>query len=250
MHRLMTELNNAGDQSNPLDQWTMRIQKGEKQLAVLIDPDKCGKDLVPKLLNHLPNDTTHIFVGGSTVAPGATHDLIVTLKRQTQRPVWIFPGDAEQISPAADALLFLSLVSGDNPEYLILQQERAAAKLKAMNLFAIATGYLLIDGGTDSAVARVTQTHPMSLSDPDKILNRAMAAYYMGAKSIYLEAGSGAKNPIPEEVSGMIKKQTNLPLIVGGGLRGTQQIEAAWAAGADMVVIGTAIEEVLSLIDY
>jgi putative glycerol-1-phosphate prenyltransferase len=170
----------------------------------------------------------------------------MVIKRLVNLPVWIFPGDAEQISPAADALLFLSLVSGDNPEYLIRQQERAAAQLQAIDLFTIATGYLLIDGGRDSAVAKVTKTLPLSLNDPDKIANRAMAALYMGAKSIYLEAGSGAKNPIPATVITRIKKQTELPLIVGGGLRETQQIESAWAAGADMVVIGTAIEEIIT----
>ena len=232
---------------SPLDRWKTDIQKGKKQLAVLIDPDKCGQDLLPKLLSNLPEATTHIFVGGSSVAPGVTHNLIEAIKRLVDLPVWIFPGDAEQISPAADALLFLSLVSGDNPEYLIRQQERAAAQLRAMDLFTIATGYLLIDGGTQSAVARVTKTLPMALSDPDKIANRAMAAFYMGAKSIYLEAGSGAKIPIPTTLINRIKKQTAMPLIVGGGLRETQQIESAWAAGADMVVIGTALEEALSL---
>ncbi|MDB2388794.1 MAG: geranylgeranylglyceryl/heptaprenylglyceryl phosphate synthase [Flavobacteriaceae bacterium] len=242
----MTEFSNSSDPLSPLDRWKTDIRKGKKQLAVLIDPDKCGEDVLPKLLSHLPDATTHIFVGGSSVAPGVTHDLIVAIKRLVNLPIWIFPGDAEQISPAADALLFLSLVSGDNPEYLIRQQERAAAQLQAIDLFTIATGYLLIDGGRDSAVAKVTKTLPLSLNDPDKIANRAMAALYMGAKSIYLEAGSGAKNPIPATVITRIKKQTELPLIVGGGLRETQQIESAWAAGADMVVIGTAIEEIIT----
>ena len=138
-------------------------------------------------------------------------------------------------------------MSGDNPEYLIRQQVRAAAKLRNIDLFTIATGYLLIDGGRPSAVARVTQTEPLSPLDPEKILNCAMAAQYMGAKALYLEAGSGAINPVSAQIIQCIKSHIDLPLIVGGGLRQKEQMKNAWTAGADMIVVGTAIEEVLSL---
>lgn len=234
-------------QIDPLTQWLFQIEQGQKQLSVLVDPDKCTVEMVTPLLLHFPAETTHIFVGGSTVAPGKTGELIRVLKNQSQLPVWIFPGDAEQISAQADALLFLSLVSGDNPEYLIGQQARAASMLRTIDLPTIATAYLLIDGGTQSAVARVTQTEPLNINAPDIIINRALAAYYMGAKAVYLEAGSGAQNPVPVEIIQSVKDATSLPLIVGGGLRQRDQIQAAWSAGADMVVVGTAIEEVLSL---
>ena len=232
---------------NPYDHWLDHIKKGQKQLAVLVDPDKCNPEHVPELLSHLPAETTHIFVGGSTVAPGQTDALISVIKSQANIAVWLFPGDEEQITPHADALLFLSLVSGDNPEYLIRQQVRAAAKLRNIDLFTIATGYLLIDGGRPSAVARVTQTEPLSPLDLEKILNCAMAAQYMGAKALYLEAGSGAINPVSAQIIQCIKSHIDLPLIVGGGLRQKEQMKNAWTAGADMIVVGTAIEEVLSL---
>jgi phosphoglycerol geranylgeranyltransferase len=238
----------SGDKSvHPLNQWTFQIEQGQKQLSVLVDPDKCTPEMIPKLLDHLPGETTHILVGGSTVAPGVTHELVQVIKKQSPLPLWIFPGDAEQISPQADALLFLSLVSGDNPEYLIGQQARAAAILRTMELPTIATAYMLIDGGVDSAVARVTATQPLGLEDTERIINRALAAYHMGAKAIYLEAGSGAHNPVPTEIIRRVKTATALPLIVGGGLRQPEQIQNAWGAGADMVVVGTAIEEILSL---
>lgn len=232
---------------NPYDHWLDHIKKGQKQLAVLVDPDKCNPEHVPELLRHLPAETTHIFVGGSTVAPGQTDALISVIKSQANIAVWLFPGDEDQITPHADALLFLSLVSGDNPEYLIRQQVRAAAKLRNIDLFTIATGYLLIDGGRPSAVARVTQTEPLSPLDLEKILNCAMAAQYMGAEALYLEAGSGAINPVSAQIIQCIKSHIDLPLIVGGGLRQTEQMKNAWTAGADMIVVGTAIEEVLSL---
>lgn len=245
MLRPMINPSRNDDPPSPLELWIEAIKKGQKQFAVLVDPDKCTTEMVPKLLRHLPQQATHIFVGGSTVAAGETHELVCAIKQHSGLPVWIFPGDAEQISLAADALLFLSLISGDNPEYLIGQQTRAAAKLRTMDLHTIATAYLLIDGGNQSAVARVTATQPLPAHELEVIVNRAMAACYMGAKAIYLEAGSGAQNPVTSEIIQRIKRATGLPLIVGGGLRQQVQIQTAWAAGADMVVVGTAIEEIL-----
>lgn len=242
----MIDIDKIKSTSSPLELWIEAIEKGQKQFAVLVDPDKCTAEMVPKLMGHIPQQATHIFVGGSSVAAGKTHELICAIKRHSALPVWIFPGDAEQISPAADALLFLSLISGDNPEYLIGQQSRAAAKLRTMDLHTIPTAYLLIDGGNQSAVARVTGTQPLPSEDLEVIVNRAMAAFYMGAKAIYLEAGSGAIDPIAPKIIQRIKTVTGLPLIVGGGLRQQAQIQTAWASGADLVVVGTAIEEVLT----
>jgi len=223
------------------------LKTGTKLLSVLLDPDKCLPVHLPEVFAQLPEATTHIFVGGSTVDKGKTHELVSAIRGQTQLPVWIFPGDADQITPDADALLFLSLVSGDNPEYLIGQQAKAARKLRNMHLPVIGTAYVLIDGGHDSAVARVTGTAPMSLEDPELILDRVLAAQFMGAQYVYLEAGSGAAQPIPASLISMIKKHIHCPLIVGGGLRTSAQMKSAWDAGADMLVVGTALEEVLSL---
>ena len=215
---------------------------GTKLLAILIDPEKFDLATATRFLNGLPENTSHIFVGGSTVSPGDTQRLIETLKIDTSLPIIIFPGDYTQIADAADGLLFLSLLSGRNPEYLIGQQVKAAALLKDSPLEVIPTGYILVDGGHDSAVARVTQTQPMSTAAIDKIVHTAKAGALMGAKLIYLEAGSGALYPIPSTIISEVKKVLEIPLIVGGGIRTNQQKQEAYASGADLVVMGTVFE--------
>ena len=215
---------------------------GIKLLAILIDPEKFDLGGAATFLKGLPEDTSHIFVGGSTVDPGDTQQLIETLKIYTSLPIIIFPGDYTQISDSADGLLFLSLLSGRNPEYLIGQQVKAAALLKDAPLEVIPTAYILIDGGQDSAVARVTQTQPMSTADINNIVHTAKAGALMGAKLVYLEAGSGALHPIPSTVISEVKKVLEIPLIVGGGIKTNQQKQQAYASGADLVVMGTVFE--------
>ncbi len=214
----------------------------EKQLTVLIDPDKFKLKEAASFLQKIPKATTHIFVGGSTVEEGRTEACITFLKRETTLPVVIFPGDHSQITPAADALLFLSLISGRNPEYLIEQQVRSVDRLRKMQLEVIPTGYILVDGGRECAVQRVSNTLPMCQSNPEKIVDTALAGEYSGKKLIYLEAGSGAENPISEEIITAVKQAVSIPLIIGGGIRTTEQLKTAYAAGADMVVVGTAFE--------
>lgn len=214
----------------------------EKRLAVLIDPDKFETADAASFLQKIPEATTHIFVGGSTVEKGQTEACIGSLRKETSLPVVIFPGDHSQITPAADALLFLSLISGRNPEYLIEQQVRSVDRLREMELEVIPTGYILVDGGKECAVQRVSNTLPMSQSNPKEIVNTALAGEYSGKKLIYLEAGSGAENPVSEEIIGAVKGAISIPLIVGGGIRTCEQLETAYAAGADMVVVGTAFE--------
>ena len=214
----------------------------KRLLAVLIDPDKFKSSETTSFLKKIPQATTHIFVGGSTVKEGQTEACIAILKRVTSLPVIIFPGDHSQITPAADALLFLSLISGRNPEYLIEQQVRSVVRLKEIQLEVIPTGYILIDGGKECAVQRVSNTTPMPQSNPERIVHTALAGEYSGKKLIYLEAGSGAENPVSEEIIATVKKAISVPLIVGGGIRTSHQLELAYNAGADMVVVGTAFE--------
>lgn len=213
-----------------------------KLLSVLIDPDKFDESSAESFLRKLPTETTHIFVGGSTVAQGRTCEVVKLLKQIVSVPIILFPGDHNQISEYADALLFLSLISGRNPEYLIEQQVRSVEKLRNTNLEIIPTGYILIDGQTDSAVARVSNTVPMSQSDITAIVNTALAGQYSGKKLIYLEAGSGAKKPVSEAIISEVKKAIKIPVIVGGGIRSAAQLQKAYEAGADLVVIGTAFE--------
>lgn len=228
---------------NLYESFTEATLLGKKLLAILIDPDKFELEQTASFLRKLPTDTSHIFVGGSTVSAGATETLVNTIKLYTSRPVLVFPGDFTQITDAADGLLFLSLLSGRNPEYLIGQQVKAIAHLRTSALEVIATGYILIDGGKESAVAQVTGTSPMSQENIQLIVDTAKAGVLMGAKLIYLEAGSGAAIPVSTTIISEVKKEIEVPLIVGGGIRSEAQKQAAYKAGANMVVMGTVFEK-------
>ncbi len=219
------------------------ISEGKKSLAILIDPDKFSTSDTASFLQQLPTETTHLFVGGSTDANGHTEATVKVLKNHSQLPVILFPGDHTQITKFADAILFLSLLSGRNPEYLVGQQLKAVEKLKESKLEVIPTGYILVDGGTESAVARVSNTKPLSQDAVSTIVHTAMAGEFMGAKLIYLEAGSGAINPVRPEIISEVKKAINIPLIVGGGIKTEAQKQAAYKAGADLIVMGTAFEK-------
>ncbi|WP_271423905.1 geranylgeranylglyceryl/heptaprenylglyceryl phosphate synthase [Aequorivita sinensis] len=224
------------------------IAAGKKQLAILIDPDKFDISETELFLHKIPNDTTHLFVGGSTVENGQTEITVKAIKKaiktKTELPIFLFPGDFSQITNEADVLLFLSLLSGRNAEYLIGQQVKSISKLKNSNFEIIPTGYILIDGGNNSAVSRVTNTQPLSQNNIETIVDTAIAGQYMGAKLIYLEAGSGAKNVVNSKIISEVKKNISIPLIVGGGIRSEEQKKEAYNAGADMVVMGTAFEEI------
>jgi len=218
------------------------IAAKKKPLAILIDPDKFDSSEVKSFLETIPKETTHLFVGGSTVANDETEETVKSLKAETELPIFLFPGDYSQITPLADALLFLTLLSGRNAEYLIGQQIKSISKLKNSALEIIPTGYILIDGGTDSAVSKVTKTEPLSRENVEAILDTALAGQFMGAKFIYLEAGSGAKFPVNPEIISEVKRAINVPLIVGGGIKTEIQKHMAYDAGADMIVMGTAFE--------
>ena len=217
-------------------------EKGLPMLAILVDPDKFDCQSASAFLDKLPDETTHILVGGSTVEIGDTEKAVVAIKSATDLPVLLFPGHYQQITPKADGLLFLSLLSGRNPEYPVGQQVEAAAVLNGSPLEVIPTSYLLIDGGHRSAVERVTNTKPMSQTDIPGIVHTARAGELMGAKLCYLEAGSGAKDPVSPAVIEAVRRTISIPLIVGGGIRSTSQLEAAYKAGANLVVMGTHFE--------
>lgn len=219
------------------------VSEKRKLLAVLLDPEKFDPETAAAFLRSLPSETTHLFVGGSTVADGDTQRLVDALKLYTSKPIVLFPGDVSQISRNADALLFLTLFSGDNPEYLVHQQIKAVPVLRSVDLEVIPTGYILVDGGNDSAVSRVTQTLPMSQLDPGRIVDTAVAAELTGKKLVYLEAGSGALEPVRPEIITSVRKEIEIPLIVGGGIRTKEQLKRAYDAGADMVVMGTVYEK-------
>jgi len=216
---------------------------GQKLLAVLLDPDK----IVLENINHLiekinQSPATHIFVGGSIVQNTILEELITALKQKTNLPVILFPGDPSQISPKADGILFLSLLSGRNPDYLIEYQVQAAPILKKTNLEVISTGYILIESGNETAVARVSKTKPLSRENLDLVLATAQAGEMLGNQLIYLEAGSGAKQSVPTKMIELVAQNIQIPIIVGGGIVDLHGIQKAYKAGADLVVIGTAFE--------
>ncbi|MCK5815011.1 MAG: geranylgeranylglyceryl/heptaprenylglyceryl phosphate synthase [Flavobacteriaceae bacterium] len=219
-------------------------QKGDKLLAILLDPDKLSIAQISKTIAQInKNNIDYIFVGGSTVAIGITANFIKKIKEITQIPVVLFPGDFSQLTNNADGLLFLSLLSGRNPEYLIEQQLKSVPFLRKSALEIISTGYILIDGGVETAVQRVSNTAPIPISNIDEIVETAIAGEYMGKQLIYLEAGSGAKIPVNESITKKVSANSTIPIIVGGGIRTKKQLENAYNSGADLVVIGTAFEE-------
>lgn len=220
--------------------------KSEKRklLVILLDPDKIDWEQIDNLVSKInQSPATHIFIGGSLVFSNKIDDLVLKIKEDCNLPVVLFPGDPSQISSKADGILFLSLISGRNPDYLIGHQVKAAPILKKSNLEVISTGYILIDGGCETAVARVSETRPISREDAQDVLYTALAGEMLGNKLIYLEAGSGADLPVPLEMIGLVSQNIEVPLIVGGGIKSRDGIKDAYDSGADLVVIGTAFEK-------
>jgi putative glycerol-1-phosphate prenyltransferase len=221
------------------------IIKKDRHLAILIDPDKQKDyaeflDLIKKINLLKPS---FIFVGGSTVNKDDFESCITNIKSNSSIPVVIFPGSHNQISKAADAILFLSLISGRNPDYLVGHQIEAAPFLKQMDIEVLPTAYLLIDGGTNSAVAYVSQTTPIPADQNSIAVNTAIAGEMLGKQLIFMDAGSGAKNAISEEMISAVKRNTNIPLIIGGGIKDIEGVNKVFNAGANVVVIGNKIEE-------
>ena len=214
-----------------------------KLIALLLDPEKLVVSSVKELFLKI-NSTklTHIFIGGSTFNGDHLDELITAIKGHSKLPILLFPGDYKQISAKADGILFLSLLSGRNSDYLIEHQVNAIPFLQKTNLEVIPTAYLLIESGTETAVERVSQTKPLDRTNIEYVCQTAKAGEFMGNKLVYLEAGSGAKNSVPLEMINQVSTSIQLPLIVGGGIRSLTQIQNIFDAGADMVVIRTAFE--------
>ena len=218
-------------------------KEGKKLLAVLIDPEKMDLKHVPFFLEKVHKSiATHIFVGGSTDKNNQLEQLVSAIKKETNLPVVLFPGNVSQITNKADGILFLSLLSGRNPEYLIEQQIKAAPILKKYNLEIIPTGYILIDGKKETTTQKVSNTKPISQEKKALILHTSLAGEFSGKQLIYLEAGSGATEIVHQNIIKKIAAEITIPLIVGGGIRSKKQLKNTFNAGADIIVIGTAFE--------
>lgn len=224
---------------------TAKQTSGEKMFVILIDPDKFSVGTMNKLMRLFEvRKPDFIFVGGSLVVE-SVDDVVREVKRRCDIPVVLFPGSSQQFADSADALLFLSLISGRNAEYLIGQHVASSVRIKRSGVEVIPTGYMLIDGGATTSVEYISGTRPLPRTKIDIAVATALAGELLGLKMLYLEAGSGAKDSVPEEMISAVRKAVSLPLIVGGGLRSEESIKKAFDAGADMVVVGTAIEEKL-----
>lgn len=233
---------------NSFLQHITQAKKEQKRcLAVLIDPDKINLNTIGVFIKKVNTSmATHIFVGGSDVKEGLTETVVKAIKSQTNLPVILFPGDTIQITDKADGLLFLSLISGRNPDYLIGKHVQAVSKLRNSTLEIIPTGYLLLENEKQTSVERVSKTAPLKRNNTNLIVDTAKAGELLGMKLIYLEAGSGATHPIEASIISEVKKEISIPLIVGGGIKTKHDLIQAYNAGADLVVIGTAFENDIS----
>ena len=230
------------------DQIVLKYKANERQLAFLIDPDKFQLSQITELrllLKKVRPDL--LLVGGSLISVDTNH-FISELKKHINLPIILYPGSSSQICKEADAILFLSLLSGRNPEFLISHHVTAAPLIKANNIEAISTGYILVDGGCSTSVQYISQTQPIPATKSDIAVATALAGQYMGMKMIYMDAGSGAQNPISKSMVSAVKAQIDIPLMIGGGLRTVETIKQACKAGADIIVVGNALEQDLSLL--
>lgn len=222
-----------------------RHKERKKSIAVLVDPDKAED---PARLLHLinlasENCVDYFFVGGSLVTSASLSDVVRRIKENVTIPVVLFPGNAIQVEASADAILFLSLISGRNPELLIGQHVVAAPILKNTRLEVIPTGYMLINSGKITSVAYISNTMPIPDDKYSLAASTALAGQMLGLQTIYIDAGSGAEKEISARMIAAVRKSISIPLIVGGGINSARKAISALEGGADMIVIGNALEK-------
>ena len=226
--------------------------QGKKSLALLLDPDKVTPTVLGELLaGFVHRSPAYLMVGGSLISSDRLGWLVGTLKAHPHTrsiPLIIFPGSYWHIHPQADGILLLSLISGRNPDYLIGNHVIAAPLLKRTSLEILPTGYILVHCGNLTTVAYMSNTQPIPYTKDDVALCTALAGEMLGLKLIYMDGGSGALQPISPTMIAQVSQHLTVPLIVGGGIRSTESLETAFKAGADLVVIGTAVEQNPSLL--
>jgi phosphoglycerol geranylgeranyltransferase len=223
---------------------------GKKSFAVLVDPDKVTvSSLNDIILLAVQAKVDYFFVGGSLVISDHLDECIQQIKASCSIPVLLFPGSPSQVSRHADALLYLSLISGRNADLLIGQHVISAPFVKKSGLEIIPTGYMVIDGGAATTVSYISNATPIPADKADIAMCTSMAGEMLGMKLIYMDAGSGAKKPIPEEMISTVARHIDVPLIIGGGIRDAEKAYLNCKAGADVIVIGNAIEKDASLIE-
>lgn len=224
-------------------------KNNQKGLAILIDPDSLSKDLLAKqvaLANN--NKIDYFFIGGSMIADDCFEETLDFIKANSNIPTVIFPGSVYQVSPKADAILFLSLISGRNPDLLIGKQVLAAPLIKKTGIETLPTGYMLIDGGKPTTASYVSNSFPIPNDKPKIAAVTALTGEMLGLKLNFLDAGSGAIKKVNSKMIDATAKTSSNPLIIGGGIKSSEEAKTAWDAGATIVVIGNAAEENPNLI--
>lgn len=218
--------------------------QGKSGFAVLVDPDKVAPADMPHMAALCEDaGVDYLFVGGSLLVDNELEVCIQRFKANSNIPVVLFPGSPMQVTPYADALLYLSLVSGRNPDLLIGQHVVSAPMVKASGIEVISTGYMVIDGGVPTTVSYMSHSAPIPANKPDIALCTAWAAELQGKHVIYMDAGSGARNPVSEEMIRKVSSHISVPLIIGGGIHTPEKVYADCQAGANIVVVGNAIEK-------
>lgn len=228
---------------------TEKKQHGKKSFAVLIDPDKVNKTVLDELIElSIGAKVDYLLVGGSLVISNHLDECVQHIKKNCDIPIILFPGSPSQVSKYADALLYLSLISGRNPELLIGQHVVSAPFVKQSGLEIMPTGYIVVDGGAPTTVSYISNAAPVPADKNEIAMCTAMAGEMLGMKLIYMDAGSGAKRPITESMIEAVAKHIEVPLIIGGGILLPEKAYLNCKAGADVIVVGNAIEKDASLI--
>jgi len=222
--------------------------RSKKRFALLVDPDKYDDQSLDELIRHINLDPPDLLLVGGSILFNPIEITITALKLGANVPVFIFPGNVFQLSDRADGILFLSLISGRNAEFLIGNHVLAAPHLNRSGIEVIPTGYMLIENGKSTSVEFMSNTRPIPAGKPEIAVATAMAGEMLGMKTIYLEAGSGASHTVGLDMVCAIRKQISLPLIVGGGITSVESAREVYAAGADLIVVGTVIEKQPELI--
>src|SRR5690349_11178026 len=226
----------------------VKKSRGEKSFAVLVDPDKVNAEAIDELISlAIEARVDYFLVGGSLVISNHLDEVVLRFKQHCKIPIILFPGSPSQLSKHADALLYLSLISGRNADMLIGQHVISAPFVKKSGLEIISTGYMVIDGGAATTVSYISNATPIPSDKPDIALCTALAAEMLGMKLVYMDSGSGAKKAITEEMISVVTKHIEVPLIVGGGIRDAEKAYLNCKAGADVIVVGNAIEKNASL---
>lgn len=216
--------------------------RSKKRFALLVDPDKYDDKSLNELILHINQDPPDLLLVGGSILFKHIDITITALKLGTKLPVFIFPGNVIQLSDRADGILFLSLISGRNPEFLIGNHVLAAPHLSRSGIEVIPTAYMLIENGKSTSVEYMSNTGPIPTSKPEIAVATAMAGEMLGMKAIYLEAGSGAARTVGLDMIRAIRRKISLPMIVGGGITSAESARSVYDAGADMIVVGTALE--------